>query len=73
MYKPEELSFDYTIHSGEGYTHTIHIDETLSVAYNEPNANIHVELTFGSLEEMESVAKTMLLAVKSAREISEHW
>lgn len=73
MYQPEELSIDYTIHSNEDYTHTIHIGESLTIAYNEPNANINIEFSFGSLEEMESVAKTMLMAVKSARELAKQW
>lgn len=71
MYQPEELSIDYTIHSDEDYSHVVHIGETMSVAYSEPIANIYAKVTFGSLEEMESVAKSMLLAVKSARELAE--
>lgn len=62
---PNYLTTKLTVHS-DGYQYDVELGEELSLTYFEPPNK--ASITFGSIEEMEAVAKAMLKAVKFHKE-----
>ena len=66
--------FEYTttigINNPEGYSYTVFAGtETISITYDE--LSVTRTIYFGSLEEMEAVAKSMLRLVESIKQLKD--
>jgi len=63
-----EASIDLTIYADAEYKYMVHSGDAISIAYVERSTTRKVELSFGSMEEMEAVAIAMLKVVKMTKE-----
>ena len=63
-----ETGITLTVYADRDYFYEVDIAEELSLTYKEIDRKDDIRLDFGSLDEMEAVAKAMLKAVKLAKE-----
>lgn len=68
MSNPIETGFTFTVYADYDYKYTVVMEDTYTVNYKE-NDREEISIGFGSIEEMEAVARSMLKAVEVKREL----
>jgi hypothetical protein len=63
-----ETGITLTVYADADYWYEVDIAEELTLTYKERGREVDIRLGFGSLDEMEAVARAMLKAVKLAKE-----
>ena len=62
-----ETGVEVTVYTDEDYKFVVYASDQLGVSYVEDGRDNPIDIGFGSLEEMEAVARAMLKVVEFAR------
>ena len=66
-----ESSIQITVYADQDYKYVVSSGDIIYITYvetNDPSNNSKVEISFGSIEEMEAVANAMLKVVKMSKD-----
>ena len=64
-----DKSIEIVVAGNHDYRFRVGVSDLCSVAYEENGRTENIEITFGSVEEMEETARAMLFVAKAAREL----